>query len=297
MYHGRVRSGCASHLARAAPALLVIVGLVSSARASEASIALEKARRALRVPSYAEAIELAERALEEPDLPANERADAYEILGTALVAKGATERAEAAFGKMLELDPNRQIASSVSPKIRELIGRAKEKRRRAPRIEALSATISRGLLSFSLEIDDPDDQARSAELWARTRGEGFAPVTMSPSDRGFTATIAASHANRIEYFAVVRSEDGSEIARAGSAASPSVVMVEERTPPPAHVELPSLPVEPVRPVIAEEHTIFQRWWFWALVGVAVVGSAGAYALLRGPGDPEPIGNLPPIRLD
>jgi tetratricopeptide (TPR) repeat protein len=66
----------------------------------------------------------------------------------------------------------------------------------------------------------------------------------------------------------------------------------EPEPPPPKLEPP--PIARAAPVIEEEPEIWQRWWFWTIVGVAAIGAGGAVVIATRRGDSTPSGTFPPI---
>jgi hypothetical protein len=275
-----------------------LVALSSSARAEKPAkgpAAIAEARRLVRIElRYSDAILLLERALLDPDLAVGQRAEAYELLGTAFVAKGQTEQAEAAFGSLLELDPDHRLEAGISPKIRDVFARVKRRKPRQAKLLTLTASVAAGTLRILGVLDDPDARLTAVDLYTRrSQEEGFTRTRMNLARPSLTATVSARGPGRVDYYLEGRGAAGQLLLQIGGRDGPSTIFVETvatRAPAEAIViERPSQVAEQA------EQAWYEKWWIWVLLGAAAAGGIGL-AVALGRGDAAPQGTLPPLRL-
>jgi len=216
---------------------------------------------------------------------------AYELLGLSYLILGDEKRARVAFENLLGLDQGHMLNDpSGSPKLRRFYDSVKESfvpgysagasvtlEHAAPRraiagrrIElAASIVAGRGLVS-------------SVNLrWRRAGLLTYKTRLMRGTSRRMKARFllpddTASY--RLEYYIEARGADDHALGRVGSPEAPLTIKVA------GAARVDSTP-------------IYRKWWFWTLVGAAVVGGVTA-AAVAGSSDDAPAGSLEPnpVRL-
>lgn len=277
-----------------ARAVLVLgVGLLWAAEVHAGPLKerLFQARRQYVAQEYEQVIRLLTPMVQSPIATISEKVAAYELLGLSYLILGDKTRARAAFENLLGLDPGHLLSDPTgSPKLKRFYESVKESfvpgyQARAPvALEHAAPTraVAGRKVELAVSIVSGRKQVRSLVLrWrrsglltyrtARMRGEGSKRVAhfILPEDRS---------SYRLEFYIEARSSAGHAVGRVGSPDDPLLVSVRGSE----------------RPV---SKPIYQRWWFWTVIGVAVVGGVTA-GIVAGTSDSAPTGTLEPdpIRL-
>ena len=241
---------------------------------------------------YGAAIELLDRVLQDPDLSRKERVEAYRLLGIAYAAKGKPDSAEAAFAALLELEPDFVLDPLLSPKIRTIFEQARAKTAKEPRLEEVTALPRDRRLTITARLEDPGARVQDILLFSRFGDREYEPQRMERAEERAEAilTLPMLDRLRVEYYLEARDAGGEVVARAGSAATPSAIVIERTVPQ-------VTPPPPPLPAIEEPTPWYAEWWVWVIAaGVIGAGVATAVAIDQTK-DEAPSGTLPPIRLD
>jgi tetratricopeptide (TPR) repeat protein len=241
---------------------------------------------------YASAIELCEQVLKDPDLSRKERVEAYRLLGIAYAAKGKPDSAEAAFHALLELEPELELDPLLSPKILSIFEEAQAKIAARPRLEEVAAIPHDRRVTISARLEDPSRKVQDVLLFSRFGDREYesSPMTREGDRAEAILTLPMLERLRVEYYLEARDGRGEVLARAGSAETPSSVVLERQIPELAPPPPPAPAIEPATPWYAE-------WWVWVIAaGVIGAGVATAVAIDQSSSDP-PSGTLDPIPLD
>ncbi|MEL6547883.1 MAG: hypothetical protein AAFQ82_24875, partial [Myxococcota bacterium] len=106
------------------------VGLVGPAFAASPSLA--KAQESYRDQKYKRVLPLLKKALREDPSP-REEVEIYELMAMTQVVFGRSSKARDAYVKVLELNPDYQVPTNASPKIRKAFRQAKKRaKKRSP---------------------------------------------------------------------------------------------------------------------------------------------------------------------
>lgn len=287
---GSVNGSVRSVRIRGALVVVVLACVAAPAGASPVRSRITKASRLIVEDlRYGPAITILERALADARIEDAERIDAYRLLGQAYVARGKNESAQAAFRALLELDPTYALDPRLSPKIREVFGRARADVVVRPTIGDVTAIPEGRRVVVSGRVTDPGAMLTAVDLYTRAGGPTFERQEMVQEDGRVQAVVPVPLLDRlrVDYYLVGRRGDAPLVA-VGDAASPLSVIVDRPAPaaPTAVVEAPS----------TEASAVYETWWFWTAVGVVIVGGIVTAAVLTSSDPAAPPGTLDPIRL-
>ena len=267
-------------------AALIVTLLVAASPAKDIARAQKLVEEELR---YAAAIDLLRDVLRAPDLEKEDRIEAYRLLGIAYAATGSEETAEATFAELLRLAPDMELDPLLSPKIRSVFERAKEQTWRPVKLQNVTAIPESRRVVVTANVVDPDARVDRVLLYSRFGDREYTPSVMDPADGRVEAVLMlpALERLRVAYYLEAVDRTGLTIARAGTADSPSSVVVERTTE-----------IAPPPPPPPEEDPWYARWWVWAIVGgVVVAGASVAVVVTQDGGTKTPNGTLDPIQLE
>lgn len=267
-----------------------VATLVALVGAATPASDLAKARTLIQQDlEYDAGIRVLERLTSDPRLDAPQRVEAYQLLGTAYVAVGAPDAAEAAFAALLELAPEHTLDPLLSPKIHDAFARARAKVVRPVRLQQVTALPEGRMLRVTARVDDAQGRLRAVRLIARTDGGTFEGQDMARSEAQVEGAVPLPELGllRVDYYLEGLDAAGRVIASAGSAQAPSSLVV-DRAPASSPAPAPGAQVEAAP----------SRWWIWVVAGAAVVGGAVAAGVLLSRDDGAgPPGTLDAIVLD
>lgn len=245
----------------------MIVSLIIFATFAAAS-PLDAAKTALDEFRMQEALDILERAKSEGPYAWPEHVRLEELLGVAYAYLGKTEEAQAAFERLLALDPRHAVSYTLSPKVTFVFERAREQalKRPPPALEVswppeLSATEP---VPIDIEVaSDPNRFFEKATLYYRLRGtDRFSSVATVLPRVGERRRLILSFASpeqdtSLEIYLVASNSHGDEVQRWYSEKEPREL--------------------PLRYVPPEEW--YSKWWVWAVVGTAVAAAGVGTALI------------------
>ncbi|UJR79050.1 hypothetical protein [Sandaracinus amylolyticus] len=273
---------------------IVIFALVlTTARAhaqapSDAQRQVDEARRLYAELEFAGAVDAARRALGTPGARDVERASALETMGSALVVLDREEAAREAFESLFRIDPYWAVREpSGSPRIRRFVETVRARMvpdaaldpEIALHLEAPSAARAGSSTRVAIDVEGRPSDRATVRVLARNEGElEWRTIDAERDGERFVASVdVPAGVGSIELYAELRDGRDRVVARAGGPLVPSSV--------------------PVRGDAGG--SIAEEWWFWALIGgaVIVVGAGVAIGVAASDGGQAPGGTLPPGRVE
>ena len=316
--------------------LLLMVGLVaaptlSRAQDVSADAELESVKQHLMMARYDEAIDASQHFLSRRDLDASHRNAGLEALAIAEIATNASDDATRTLSLLFRRDPAYRLSDSdASPPVQSAFARAHDARTDTIHIEIASVPPTmtvRETPVIEARIVHGIDAVEEMRLSYRfAQDPAFTRVTMA-----LTAGVAHVRLplgsndhipDRIEYFIEALAPSRTTLTSLGNENAPLELFV-----PAAAVEVPLVPEEtgtvtdwnpPTRNNAGLDSEsafhastshdanaspsgtstkITKKWWFWTLIGVAVVGAAaGTYAAVSSHASEAPMGSLGTLTL-
>jgi tetratricopeptide (TPR) repeat protein len=276
----------APYARRVGPTLLLLALLATiggEALASERG-RLTQARRQYMSQEYERVVRLLAPLVQSPLATISEKVEAYELLGLSYLILGDTKLAREAFENLLGLDPGHQLRDpSDSPKLRMFFESVKEAfvpgykgRSVLVTLEHSAPTVATAgrRAEFGVLVAEGGKDLGVVQLRWRRAGlvtYEVAPMTRNGQQLSVAFLLPADATSyKLEYYFEARDTRGQVVTRLASPERPMVLVVGGAPRPP--------------------QSIFRRWWFWTIIGVAVVGVVTAGAVV-GSIDRVPEGNL------
>lgn len=251
--------------------------------------ALTRAQVAFNKQNYERTLKLLQPVTVDPQATVSQKIDALELLGLSYLILGDQKRAREAFENLLGLDASHQLRDPTeSPKLKLFFESVKaaflpgyDPRRkaqlehRAPR----AATAGRKV-ELSAQLIRGAKLVDSVVLrWRREGLLTYRQVTMraGASDRREASFLLPDDSSGylLEYYIEARSRAGHALTRLGSPGHPLTLRVSGATRR-----------------LAGGLPFYKRWWFWTLVGAAVVaGTTTAIVLGRERAPTGTLGNV------
>lgn len=258
-------------------AILALALSAGAARADE----IEDAERRLRDLDYTDAINILESLLRRGEADARDLARIYELLGKAAASSGEDSQAVWAYTRLLALEPDSDLGSGVSPRLRRAMAAA---RRELPedasvrlQLRAPRQAWAERPTSIALEVSaDGLGLVRGMRVYHRREGaSSYSRVTVRgppPLETVIPAFSTPRAGRRLEYWVAALDEYGNELATMGTRGRPMSMPV--RNPPADSSSSGRGSSED-----GDEGGVTSRWWFWAgLVAVAAGATAGVILL-------------------
>jgi hypothetical protein len=196
-----------------------------------------------------------------------------ELLALSSAGGGREREALDVFGALLELRPDHVLGAEAAPTSRALLLLARRERGARPQLgillEAPSSLRYDAALHVAVRVEnDPRGLARAARLLTTLPGAmGEGRVTASLDRRrasllSVDLALEGAHPGTLLYRIELLDRHGNVLARRGEARSP------------LSLELRGAP----EPELVPGRPWYKRWYFWAAVGVAIVGGTTAAVL-------------------
>lgn len=237
---------------------------------------------------YEEALQTLSAALVRRGNSDQDRARIYRLLAFTYLALGRQEEAEGAYRFLLAIDPDHQ-AVDLSPRMREFLDGVKQRWEAEGRPGVSTAAPSAVSIAhtsppqadpgedveLTATIEDPDGRTNQLVLaYRQGTNDVFQRLDCTPGPTGWTATIPGDDVQPplVEYYFEALDANNLPIAARGDVAAPLRIAVEGEG----------------------EGGVATKWWFWTIIGVAVVGgavTAGLLASRGGGGGDTPQGTL------
>ncbi|MBI2892159.1 MAG: hypothetical protein HYY06_01305 [Deltaproteobacteria bacterium] len=259
---------------------VAIAALAFSAGAARAD-EIEDAERRLADLDYTDAINILEGMLRRGEADARDLARIYELLGKAAASSGEDSQAVWAYTRLLALDPEFELGSGVSPRLRRAMSTA---RRELPedasvrlQLRAPRQAWAERPTSIALEVGaDGLGLVRGMRVYHRREGAtSYSRVTVRgppPLETVIPAFSTPRAGRRLEYWVAALDEYGNELASMGSRGRPLSLPV--RNPP-----ADSSSGRGHSDDDDDDGGITKRWWFWTgLVAVAAGATVGLLLL-------------------
>jgi len=261
-----------SHRVLAALAAALLLAVAAPARAQSGNPAIDKGVALYKDLEYEKAITALDAALATPGLATGEITTGELYLALSHLALRHEEPARAAFRALLDADRDFVLPESVSQTARDLFDDVKRSLPPPPAPAEVSATAAPAspregaTVTVSARVTDPAGRDTRVIIHHRVRGQsGYSTITAQRAGDGWSAAISGAFvkAPAVEYWVAAVDASGAEVATAGSAEAPLVLVVgstgKGATP------------------------VWGKWWFWAGTGVVVAGVVGGALLLSGGG--------------
>jgi hypothetical protein len=259
--------------------LVLSWGLPARAQESGSTVALlEKATDLYSDLKFEAALKVLYRAFGNKGNTREQLVRAYMLTGICLGSLERYDQAHQAFARMLALDPSVRLDANLAPRVREPFRRLFREGR--PRLDVRVLPPPRAIrgdpLKFIALVKDdalhmsravriwvrPDQATRYSSVRARLQGEGEIQVPVAVA-----LWEGAGPAASVAWYAVVEGENESVLVRFGDELHPLAIEVADQAGPGGAV------------AGSGETSWYERWWVWALVGVAVAGATTAAVLL------------------
>jgi tetratricopeptide (TPR) repeat protein len=233
--------------------------------------ALEEARAMVEGQEFEAAQEALTTLLESGDLDLEQLVEVYRLLAESAAALRQPDAATDAFIRLLVIQPDFYVASSASPLLREPFEQAlahwNENERPTFRYRPPESIDSNEPFIIALEID----QEALPSLFAVVRlhyrasdGDLFASVDLD-NGRGEVSEDHFEDADQLAIYLTAHDSYGNVVASVGSPDEPLRIGVGEASE--------AQPVQDPDGRQRERRPVYQRWWFWTIIGTAVVGLA------------------------
>lgn len=209
--------------------------------------------------------------LESGELGPSQVVEVLSALAECAAALRQPEGATNAFIRLLVIQPDYYVASGASPLLRDPFEQAlahwNENERPALRYQPPRSIADDEPFVISLELERVFLPALFAttRLHYRTASEDFFDAVDMENDRAELEPELFEDADELEFFVSAHDSYGNVIARRGSPEEPLVVEIGEAV---ATLNPEDPTVGPV-----ERRPVYQRWWFWTIIGTAVIGLA------------------------
>jgi hypothetical protein len=266
-------------------ALCLALGAAQLADAATHQSRLAQARKEYMSQEYERVVRLMAPLVESPTATISDKVEGYELLGLSYLILGEKKRAREAFENLLELESSHVLRDpSDSPKLREFFEDVKRsfvpgyKMRPQVSLEASApsgATAGRRV-ELGAVIAKGSREVRHVLLrWRRSGLLTYESVAMQRQGTrvlaGFVLPEDAA-GYRLEYYIEARDDGGQVLGRTGDPQRPLTL--------------------PVAGGVRRPDSILRAWWFWTVVGAAVVSGVTA-GIVVGTSTKVPQGNLPP----
>ncbi|WP_428265722.1 tetratricopeptide repeat protein [Haliangium sp.] len=252
-------------LAPIAALALVASALPSAARADDSPHLIE-ARQALEALRYRDALAALERAIQTGDNGPDEIRTAYRMLGEVHAALGERRDAEAAFRRLLALNPDAELGPGVSPKLARPFEAARDATREAgPIVVRCVVDDAAGTVRLEVEADPVELIAGARVVYRRTDGSEQQAETSGSGN----LVLGIPVEDRTPLVCAAIDEHGNRLVEIGSWDDPLVLS------PAAATAAASAPAPPPAP--ARSTPVYARWYVWGAAAVVTAGAGGYFA--------------------
>ena len=271
--------------ARVLTGLVLALGIAAPGGASAEALrdpaaSLKQAQKLFRELEYDRVMPLAREVLASPDAKAQQRVDAYILLGSSQAIAGNPVEAENTFRLLLRAVPDYDMPDTTSPKILRVFRcvklqenklqaetRALEHLRLVESLKLENRTpytlLGGDPLTFSFDLADPKGGVAGLRVEYRRQGASEYSVVVPERKAGarWTATLPPEATEntdglRLEYSVTAVGRAGDALAQLGRApGAPLAIDVRAGT-------------------LADRIPFYRKAWFWSVVGAAVVAAGG-----------------------
>lgn len=232
--------------------------------------ALQEARAMVDRQEFEEAQEALTVILERGELGPEQLVEVYRSLAECAAALRQPDVATDAYIRLLVIQPDFYVASSASPLLRDPFEQAlahwDEQERPTFRYQppqSIAADES-FVVNFDFDQDPLPSLLTTARLHHRASASGFFTPVDIENGRVEVAPDHLDSSEQLEIYLSVHDSYGNVVARVGSPEEPLVIAIGEA----------SSTTEPQDPNgQRRRRPVYQRWWFWTIIGTAVVGLA------------------------
>lgn len=249
----------------------IVVAICAPFRVNAQAEALEEARAMVERQEFEEAQEALTGILESGELGPEQLVEVYESLAECAAALRQPDVAMDAFIRLLVIQPDFYVASSASPLLREPFEQAlahwDENERPTLSYQPPQSIDADEPFVITLDLDQESlpSLLSTVRLHYRTDSASFFTPLDFDNGRIEVDSELFEDADQLAIYISAHDSYGNVVARVGSPEEPLMLEVgeasEEQTVPD-----PNRRRRVRRPV-------YQQWWFWTIIGTAVVGLA------------------------
>ncbi|MEM9192724.1 MAG: hypothetical protein AAGF12_26355 [Myxococcota bacterium] len=200
------------------------------------------------------------------DLDAETRVRALELIATLHIAERDVAQADQVLDELYRCDPGHRLSDpAASPLVREAFDRA-ALREHPPldvqlrhRVDATGPAVEVTLVSGSAMVAE-------VRVSHRSPGREFLATTVPASEASLRVPLSVDDGANTEFFIEALAPSGTVLAQDGTEARPHL-LASDSVSDRASVATPGGP-----PSTESSTSVFERWWFWTIVGVVVVGT-------------------------
>ncbi len=205
--------------------VLAVCAVVGMATAAHAQNTIAQAEEAYLNVDFERTLELCQEALTEGTHGPDRVTRIYELMGVAYAANGDEDESRNAYIKMLALDPESQVDTNLSPRLRSPFMEARGHwATRSDRLE-LDARLVRARAGLRVLATNPLSMGTEVRVLTRVAGEmGDMNETRYPVEESRLIEVEGlPEADRIEYVVQLLDEHGNRIRELGTEDEPRVV--------------------------------------------------------------------------
>ncbi len=268
------------------PCVFVLAAFLASAawpvavgaQDASAEVELGAIRDQMRQAGFRTAATAVEAFLQRTDLSATQRNQALEIDAIVSLARRDEPRAARALSELYARDPGHRLSDpDASPVVQGAFARARESTAlRSVTLETTSAAfLGRNAPNVAVRVTQGLDQVSQLRVSVRLSGAPrFTALVIEPEGDGSASTTLPlgpdPGVQAFDVFVEALAPSGSVIGTLANANEPLRIEV-AAAPAPTVVSTPTVIDEPVAPRDGGGD-VTSEWWFWTLIGVAVVGA-------------------------
>ena len=276
--------------------MLVVAAFVSSVTVawaqqldmSKGQLLLKEAKILYDNLQYDEALAKLKKAIRTKNLKKTTITDIYKYMGSIYIIQGRTNYARRAFELLLKVAPNYEMNPLLtSPKILNFFNKVKERVRSRHRVIMNHTPLKEIPASERIEVRayvvDIHNRLRSLKVYFRKRGDKeYSVADMVPAKSAgkgartyvgyipFVWTVTDEVELFVDYYIAGTDQKGRWVANTGNPKQPLTFRINL--------------MQGKLPEGARRTPLLKAWWFWSLVGAAVVGAGvGTYFALSGGG--------------
>ena len=247
---------------------LILLSMPLSASAQ--SEALQAARAQVENQEFEDAQESLTLLLESGELGPEQLVEVYSSLAECAAALRQPDVATDAFVRLLAIQPDYYVSSSASPLLREPFEQAlshwNENERPSLQYQPPQSIADDEPYVIRLNIDQESMPSLFAtvRLHYRTDPTAFFTTVDFQNGQAEIPEDSLEDTESVELYLSVHDDYGNVVARAGSPEEPIEIAVGEASGPVEQQDGNGH---------GQRRPIYQRWWFWTIIGAAVVGLA------------------------
>jgi tetratricopeptide (TPR) repeat protein len=258
---------------------------------------LNQAEQLFRQMQYQKALTVVTHMLEVAGNDPKQLVESYSLQGLCFSALGRTEESVMAFRRLLAIDPDFQLSRDISPKLSPPFSKALAIEQKPILLKHNQPEMPYMHSGQGLEVvlqSDPLGMVRAVRLifWGESNKENKLETTLMGPGKVMIKLPQETKADKVSYYFEAINKFSGVLFRLGSKERPFEIKVEIGQPSLAldhpvpdgkdtstsalmSKEQPYATSDSDREKKAAERPFYKTWWFWTVVGVAVVGGVAA----------------------